>query len=220
MLRSLDLTTEILRLRWLIAAETFQLCFARSIPPTKELRLKCRQLEWGLAARRFQLAYARHVQALNQKGFNPDQPRVPAGQPDGGQWTSGGNGAGNGAPRTETLSVIRPDSSPGKSTSTVSDRTARLPNKLSPTATAARSDRSLQIRETMPAGTSDTPLPPLMALSQRSRTPVLSKPSSTAKGSLSAKQFGPATVPNNKRSSNRLTSRRFLIPPQRRLAPR
>lgn len=98
MLRSLDLTTEILRLRWLIAAETFQLCFARSIPPTKELRLKCRQLEWGLAARRFQLAYARHVQALNQKGFNPDQPRVPAGQPDGGQWTSGGNGAGNGAP--------------------------------------------------------------------------------------------------------------------------
>ena len=87
---SLDLATEILRLRWLIAAENFQLCFARSVPPTKELGLKCRQLEWSLAARRFQLAYARHVQALVKAGFNPDQPRVPAGNPDGGQWANEG----------------------------------------------------------------------------------------------------------------------------------
>ena len=91
---SLDFTTEILRLRWLIAAEQFQLCFAHSVPPTKELGLKCRQLEWSLAARRFQLAYARHVQALVKAGFNPDQPRVPAGNPDGGQWTSGGGNGG------------------------------------------------------------------------------------------------------------------------------
>lgn len=27
--------------------------------------------------------------------FNPDQPRVPAGNPDGGQWTSGGGGVGS-----------------------------------------------------------------------------------------------------------------------------
>lgn len=84
---------DILRLRWLIAAEQFQLCFARSAPPTEDLQLKCRQLEWSLAARRFQIAYARHVQALIKAGFNPDQPRVPAGNPDGGQWTSA---AGNG----------------------------------------------------------------------------------------------------------------------------
>ena len=77
MLRSSDLTTDILRLRWLIAAEQFQLCFARSVPPTEELQLKCRQLEWSLAAHRFQLAYARHVQALIKAGFNPDQPRNP-----------------------------------------------------------------------------------------------------------------------------------------------
>src|SRR4029077_12459388 len=31
---------------------------------------------------------------LRKAGFNPDEPRVPAGSPDGGQWTSeGGNGA-------------------------------------------------------------------------------------------------------------------------------
>jgi hypothetical protein len=31
---------------------------------------------------------------LHKAGFNPDEPRVPAGSPDGGQWTSeGGNGA-------------------------------------------------------------------------------------------------------------------------------
>lgn len=108
MLRSSDLTTDILRLRWLIAAEQFQLCFARSVPPTEELQLKCRQLEWSLAARRFQLAYARHVQALIKAGFNPDQPRVPAGNPDGGQWTSGG-----GIPARVRLADASPVASPG-----------------------------------------------------------------------------------------------------------
>lgn len=35
------------------------------------------------------------VAVLRSKaGFNPDQPRVPAGNPDGGQWTSGGGGIG------------------------------------------------------------------------------------------------------------------------------
>ncbi len=29
-----------------------------------------------------------------QRKFNPDQPRVPAGNPDGGQWTDGGGGGG------------------------------------------------------------------------------------------------------------------------------
>lgn len=30
---------------------------------------------------------------LRKAGFNPDQPRVPAGNPDGGQWTSDGGGS-------------------------------------------------------------------------------------------------------------------------------
>jgi hypothetical protein len=37
-----------------------------------------------------QLAYARHLVALGKAGFNPAQPRVPAGHPEGGQWTGDG----------------------------------------------------------------------------------------------------------------------------------
>jgi hypothetical protein len=33
--------------------------------------------------------------------YSPDQPRVPAGNPDGGQWTDGGGGAGSGAGLSE-----------------------------------------------------------------------------------------------------------------------
>jgi hypothetical protein len=29
------------------------------------------------------------IEELRKAGFNPDEPRVPAGNPDGGQWTSG-----------------------------------------------------------------------------------------------------------------------------------
>ena len=40
-----------------------------------------------------QLAYARNLVALGKAGFNPAQPRVPAGHPDGGQWTRDGGAA-------------------------------------------------------------------------------------------------------------------------------
>ncbi len=43
------------------------------------------------ALTRFNLAYARYF-GEDKGSFNPDQPRVPAGSPDGGQWTSGGGG--------------------------------------------------------------------------------------------------------------------------------
>ena len=44
---------------------------------------------------------------LRKAGFNPDEPRVPAGNPGGGQWTTeGGNGASN-DPRV--LSDATPD---------------------------------------------------------------------------------------------------------------
>jgi hypothetical protein len=37
-----------------------------------------------------------HLIALQRKAnFNPNQPRVPAGNPDGGQWTGEGGGAGS-----------------------------------------------------------------------------------------------------------------------------
>jgi len=38
--------------------------------------------------------WLRFRQLLRKAGFNPDQPRVPAGTPDGGQWTSDGGSEG------------------------------------------------------------------------------------------------------------------------------
>jgi len=49
------------------------------------------RLRWLAAATRFELAMHRHMRALKY-GYNPDQPRVPRGNPDGGQWTTDGNG--------------------------------------------------------------------------------------------------------------------------------
>lgn len=40
-----------------------------------------------LAALRFKLALIRYELLRRKAGFNPDQPRVPDGNPDGGQWT-------------------------------------------------------------------------------------------------------------------------------------
>ncbi len=59
------------------------------------------RLKWIAAATRFELAMLRHDRALK---YSPDQPRVPAGNPDGGQWTDGGGGGGGGSstPRSRT----------------------------------------------------------------------------------------------------------------------
>ena len=46
---------------------------------------------WLAGAARFERALRRHAYAL-KANFNPDQPRVPAGELGGGQWTSGGGG--------------------------------------------------------------------------------------------------------------------------------
>jgi hypothetical protein len=45
-----------------------------------------------LAGYALDLAGIRLQLLLRKAGFNPDQPRVPAGQPGGGQWTDGGDG--------------------------------------------------------------------------------------------------------------------------------
>lgn len=42
---------------------------------------------------------------LYEYKYNPDQPRVPAGDPSGGQWTSGGGGAGREGATTIELSA-------------------------------------------------------------------------------------------------------------------
>jgi hypothetical protein len=53
------------------------------------------RLQWLAAATRFEIALVRHERALRfaYKAYNPDQPRVPAGSPDGGQWSGGGDHA-------------------------------------------------------------------------------------------------------------------------------
>lgn len=57
-----------------------------------------RALACQIAGERMMAAFAR-LQAFAEKGgFNPDQPRVPAGSPDGGQWTSGDGSAQSGLP--------------------------------------------------------------------------------------------------------------------------
>ena len=46
-------------------------------------------LRWLVADLKFDLAWRR---LCRKYGYNPEQPRVPAGNPDGGQWTRDGGG--------------------------------------------------------------------------------------------------------------------------------
>jgi len=52
-----------------------------------------------------------HVQALLYK-YSPGQPRVPAGNPDGGQWTDGGGGSGGKQPEERLAGRARGRSGP------------------------------------------------------------------------------------------------------------
>jgi hypothetical protein len=47
-----------------------------------------REPRYRLAATRFESALKRYARACQKAGFNPGQPRVPAGSREGGQWTS------------------------------------------------------------------------------------------------------------------------------------
>ena len=80
------------------------------------------RLKWHAAALRFEIALRRHDLAL-KGGYNPDEPRVPRGNPDGGQWTSDGSSSGrpSGAPPNGDEPKV-PKERPPKSR----DRTAAL----------------------------------------------------------------------------------------------
>jgi hypothetical protein len=58
-------------------------------------RLSARALACRTAGARMMAAFARFQALAEKAGFNPDQPRVPAGNPDGGKWT-GSDGATGG----------------------------------------------------------------------------------------------------------------------------
>lgn len=61
--------------------------------PSPALRLAALRLRSRLAADAFLAALDRY-RALRAKQFDPNQPRVPAGSPEGGQWTNGEAGQG------------------------------------------------------------------------------------------------------------------------------
>jgi hypothetical protein len=89
----------------------------------------------NLAALRFKLALIKG--ALRLKVFNPNQPRVPAGNPDGGQWTDAGGGTGFGSGRTRLA-----DAGGGNDPQVMSDATPD--NYWKPGARLAQDDRSGQ----------------------------------------------------------------------------
>jgi hypothetical protein len=57
-----------------------------------EAGARLRRVGWLLHARAVEAKHAQLVLAF-KAGFNPNQPRVPAGNSDGGQWTGGGSGS-------------------------------------------------------------------------------------------------------------------------------
>jgi hypothetical protein len=91
MSRPSRLSLDILHLKALIAHDEFQLRDARSGPATERSWRKRRELQSTLASRRLQLALLQGEQH-RRNGYDPNQPRVPAGHHDGGQWTSAGGG--------------------------------------------------------------------------------------------------------------------------------
>lgn len=59
--------------------------------PYSNLRWQIACLQFKLAAERFEFLHRAEARAWQEK-YDPNQPRVPAGNPDGGQWTNGGGG--------------------------------------------------------------------------------------------------------------------------------
>ena len=70
-----------------------------------ETSVELGRVHWHLAALRFERAMLRHAQALRCK-YDPNQPRVAAGNADGGQWTSA-QGQGSNSLDSETSAARR-----------------------------------------------------------------------------------------------------------------
>jgi hypothetical protein len=89
-------------------AQARDVAFLRELVARREDLLRLRR---ELAAINAELKFRRFLRAL-KAGFNPSQPRVPRGNPGGGQWTSdGGTGGGDGSGRNDPriLSDATPD---------------------------------------------------------------------------------------------------------------
>ena len=73
--------------------------------PARRRERTCRDIKYQLAALRFETALIRHALVCRKAGFNPDQPRVPAGSREGGQWTSEGGDGGSTSASTAASSA-------------------------------------------------------------------------------------------------------------------
>jgi len=71
-----------------------------------QLRASHERVKQELAEINYELAWRKFL-----RKYSPNQPRVPAGNPDGGQWTSGG-GASGGAPANGSDGQVLSDESP------------------------------------------------------------------------------------------------------------
>jgi hypothetical protein len=106
-----------------------------------------RRMGWLLHAYRLETKL-RVLGCAVKANFNPNQPRVPAGNPDGGQWTDGGGGGGG--------DLVRIASRPGRGFSQVRLRNGRrvdaTPGQAARLAAArARADSRInQVRELDP----------------------------------------------------------------------
>jgi hypothetical protein len=71
-----------------------------------DISAKLRRLAWLLRARDVEIKLKHLAEAVAEAKFNPNEPRVPAGNPDGGQWTTGAGG-GSGVEATISLGLRR-----------------------------------------------------------------------------------------------------------------
>ncbi|MDC7787597.1 hypothetical protein PQJ75_24375 [Rhodoplanes sp. TEM] len=62
-----------------------------------------------IAFARFMSSFRRWAETCRKANFDPNQPRVPAGNPDGGRWTSGGGGGPAAGDDSQILSDATPD---------------------------------------------------------------------------------------------------------------
>ncbi|RZS88354.1 hypothetical protein EV217_0737 [Phyllobacterium myrsinacearum] len=83
-----------LRLRWHLSANALQLKALKLAPPNSCRRDQYRQLDYERALLEAELRLQEEIDLLRK--YDPDQPREPAGTPEGGQWISVGGSAAAG----------------------------------------------------------------------------------------------------------------------------
>lgn len=91
----------------------------RRAAPLEAIRAKLARLRTQTAALNFEIKLRRLSRSFETR-YSPNQPRAPAGSPEGGQWTSGGGGSGSVS-----------DLSPVKSRSTRSPMSSVMPERCS-----------------------------------------------------------------------------------------